>query len=503
MCDVVSRCMLIFFSTKRTVRQRIVDCGYVLAFLRHWRLWVWIKGSKAKDRVIDITLMHSFLTRQTFQHTCMSVMMVLNTMRMFRDCCPELKMSLADLGSDCCESLFSSLGGHGLVSTASRDFNYHDARAAIDDMTLLHLWKLEARGDNPDDFRKLRKGEFLGECQENQELPDAPMSGGEAHLNDDDMVTALDEGIEEARRKMVLLDMARDIQKFDSGKAWRNPELYDDFTNIGISKEMREANAHDSVTSPKDPETDAGDGNECPGDAPAATPPTQENVPSEDEEDAMLAFDENGLDLAEECSWQNHTHKGRRLGKHSWKMLLPGDRLMSKWTCLRMMVEAHANDSMDGLARLPKDRRLKIVSIAKQEGDDDRVRKRRRNGRTGNMEDVEVGREWIEPFTNVAMAFDRKGYKGQTVWHGQVQRIFRHNGKTEEKDGMSTANTDVYDAALTCLWCSQHKDGTFSLNNDDYCNDVEQHSMKTYLGNVDLGYDPNTDKYHMRDLTQV
>ena len=168
-----------------------------------------------------------------------------------------------------------------------------------------------------------------------------------------------------------------------------------------------------------------------------------------------------------------------------------------------MMVEAHANDPMDGLARLPKDRRLKIVSIAKQEGDDDRVRKRRRNGRTGNMEDVEVGREWIEPFTNVAMAFDRKGRKGQTVWHGQVQRMFRHNGKTEEKDGMSTANTDVHDAALTCLWHSQHKDGTFSLNNDDYCYDVEQCSMKTYLGNVDLGYDPNTDKYHMRDLTQV
>jgi hypothetical protein len=374
----------------------------------------------------------------------------------------------------------------------------------IDDMTLMHLWKLEMRGENPDDFRKARKGEFLGECQEDQDLPDATMSGA-AHLSDAAMCTALDEGIKEAQKEMEALGMDAIIKGHKNGDAWKFPEKYDDFNNVTVSKAMRDGDSHDRIDSATDAES-SGDGSLDGGEPCTAEVDivVEDGAdPSPEDDDDLNAFEEQGLDVAEEVAWQTHTHKGRKTPKSTWQMTIPGGRQISKRTCLRLMIEAHANDSMAGLARLPKDRRTKIVSIAKEEAADDVVRKRRANGITGIMEDVEIGLEWIEPYTNIALAFSKKGHQGQTVWHGQVQRIFRRKGKAEERDGISTADPDVYDSTVTCLWYHENNNGTYTLNHKNYCYDVEQYSMRTYLGNADIEYDRASDTFSLRDPTQV
>ena len=151
-----------------------------------------------------VSLDKNFYSPQTFKHATFSVQVTLNVVRAFRGCSPGLKCGLQLIGSDCCESEFRMMGGHSGQQTHSCDFYYyHGCRAAAGGCLLsrLYIAEMENGGSLPD--RKVRKCEFLHNCQEKRGDP----ASLREHLSDVDTAEALNLGAEEARAACSRLGM--------------------------------------------------------------------------------------------------------------------------------------------------------------------------------------------------------------------------------------------------------------------------------------------------------
>ena len=511
---LVSRYLLIFFGKKNTLAERVRSCAYVYTYLRLWRIHVWLT---AKTNT-NVTVRERFLTRQTFEHTVMSVQMALNQIRMFRDVCPDLPAVLWLLGSDCCESFFSELCGHGRVNTHARDFNYGDARSTIDDLTLylIYLQELKDGGVNLD--RKQRKGEFLSEAQEDSAMPDALLHGPAAYPSDAEMVELVEAGCEEAREEMERLGMKDLVYNYKHPhtpdlNAWLEPERMDNFNNIVMREEPKVHGKVRTVAPDATLEGEASDGIDV-------RPQERPNVVAGYDEDNTLMVEaaELAMDLDNErleaehercaaldagrgspttapvpTAWTSHRPPRSPVKNGHWKTSLPDGTAASKRTILRILCEAYSSGRHTDMSRLPKDRRMKIVTIAQQERQDDTYVTTRFSN-DGASETVSIDLAEVRPFTAVAIAIVSKD-GNDTVGYGQVQKV-KLDGKTL-KDGVKTNHERVNDVILTVLWF-QKKGEAFELPHSLPSKENLCHPMSTYLGNVDFAFDPFTRLYTLR-----
>jgi hypothetical protein len=76
--------------------------SFVVHFLCRWRMWIVTSKSHS--------LSAHFVSREAYQDVLISCHQIILVVRLFRDHCPDVPVCFDELGSDCCESFFSSHG---------------------------------------------------------------------------------------------------------------------------------------------------------------------------------------------------------------------------------------------------------------------------------------------------------------------------------------------------------------------------------------------------------
>ena len=99
---LVHRHVAMFMSTKLSLGVRVRSAGYVVMFLRLWRLWVVATPGK--------TLEQNFISRECYLDALIACHFVVLLMMLHRDYSPNIPINLSRTGTDCVEDLFSELG---------------------------------------------------------------------------------------------------------------------------------------------------------------------------------------------------------------------------------------------------------------------------------------------------------------------------------------------------------------------------------------------------------
>ena len=206
--------LLIFFSKKSTLADRFQYGGYVIQFLRLWRVSIQFWPDKA-ERNLD----KCFYPNQTFRHVLMSVQSALMFILGCAIMCPHTPCGLRFLGSDCCEKLFAMVGGWGLLSSWQRNFSFMQMLKKITDMnsvlffaTLGNIWHQTHRSD---------KCEFDGRLHEDSTLPDADLTDYPTPVT---ATTRWHEGMRLARVDLTRLGVRH---AHIPANVWEMPWLYD------------------------------------------------------------------------------------------------------------------------------------------------------------------------------------------------------------------------------------------------------------------------------------
>ena len=99
---MVNRYISIFYSRTLSLQSRIKLASFVVHFLCRWRMWIVTSKSHS--------LSAHFVSREAYQDVLISCHQIILVVRLFRDHCPDVPVCFDELGSDCCESFFSSHG---------------------------------------------------------------------------------------------------------------------------------------------------------------------------------------------------------------------------------------------------------------------------------------------------------------------------------------------------------------------------------------------------------
>ena len=153
--------LLLFFSKKNTLVDRFEYAGYVCHFLRLWRVSILFWPDKS-ERNLD----KCFYPNQTFRHVLLSTQSAVMFILACSFMCPNTFCGLEFLGSDCCEKLFSMVGGWGSLTSWQRNFGYMEfLKKLSENNALLHLasqgrlWQPTHRSDKCEfDGRKRELG---------------------------------------------------------------------------------------------------------------------------------------------------------------------------------------------------------------------------------------------------------------------------------------------------------------------------------------------------------
>ena len=166
--ELIHRYLMLFFSKKQTILQRVEHAGYVVRFLRLWRLQVVHQPG--------LSVGTNFYSNQTFRHVLLSCMSAVMYIIACRDLAPARPICLHLLGSDCCEKCFSMAGGWGVTSSWQRNMSFATFLEKCDDFGCLQ--QMQADGS----FRYKAhtvpsKCEFDGRIHgETNDIPDADLT---------------------------------------------------------------------------------------------------------------------------------------------------------------------------------------------------------------------------------------------------------------------------------------------------------------------------------------
>ena len=166
-CSLIRKYMLMFYSERDPYITRVESAGYVVTFLRLWRLSV--RHNK------DQTLGSNFITKQTYQHLVLSCHSAVNLIRTFRDYCPSQECKLNKSGSDVCERVFADCGGFGAIINHVRNYSFAEFRRMCDRFDQLANFAVDSNGNAGLKFEKAhKKQEFKNKIMEdmNQEKSD-------------------------------------------------------------------------------------------------------------------------------------------------------------------------------------------------------------------------------------------------------------------------------------------------------------------------------------------
>jgi hypothetical protein len=171
----------IFLSTKMTLHERIHSAGYIVTYLRAWRLWV----SKKKD----LDMNKHCPPRETCEDVILSCHMAVLLIMAQRDICKGTNVLLQRSGSDCVEALFSSLGSWILNM---RNYKLQSARQTIQSLIVESMRK--AAGDLESENRNKRLRSVWDDDEPNDPIADM------SDIPDDDEISRLwSDGVKEAK----------------------------------------------------------------------------------------------------------------------------------------------------------------------------------------------------------------------------------------------------------------------------------------------------------------
>ena len=104
--------------------------------------------------------------------SCMSAVLFIMG---YRELTPNQLCGLRFLGSDCCEILFSILGGWGGLTSWQRNFGFAHAAAKVTDANA--LMAMRARGNvQQQTHRNVKAGEFSNKLHEDMTLDDVDLT---------------------------------------------------------------------------------------------------------------------------------------------------------------------------------------------------------------------------------------------------------------------------------------------------------------------------------------
>ena len=173
----------LFLSRKMTLRVRIKSAGYIVTYLRTWRLWV--KNNKSFDQGKHCP------PRETCEDVILSCHMVVLLIMAQRDIKEGTNVLLKRTGSDCVEALFSSLGSW-VVNM--RNYKLQSARQTIQGLIVESMRK--ATGNLRSDQRNKRLRSVWDDDEPKD--PDADMSD---IPNDCEISELWGKGVQEAKER--------------------------------------------------------------------------------------------------------------------------------------------------------------------------------------------------------------------------------------------------------------------------------------------------------------
>ena len=225
----------VFVSTKDSLETRYELCATVVSFLRIKRHWI------NHDNAYNLTK-HAE-SKQCFEHACLQLESAALKIEAFREFFKDKEYKgpcyLARSGSDCCETLFSKIGGFGSIQLNRRNFNMNDALEMIADLLRMAFYEFDP--ECPLVFKKANTSlELCMADLEDESKADTPDADLCDYPSPEQCRAAGDRGLAKAQEwaAAVGMDNHRPRKPF-----WAAPWKDDK----ELSKKMRDADAEDNV----------------------------------------------------------------------------------------------------------------------------------------------------------------------------------------------------------------------------------------------------------------
>ena len=225
----------VFFSTKDSLVTRYELCATAVSFLRIKRHWI------NHDDAYSLTK-HAE-SKQCFEHNCLQLESAALKIEAFREFFKDKEYKgpcyLARSGSDCCETLFSKIGGFGAIQLNRRNFNMDDALEMIADLLRMAFYEFDT--ECPLAFKKANTSLELCmadlEDESNADAPDADLCD---YPSPEQCCEAGERGLARGQEwaAAVGMDNHRPRKPF-----WAAPWKDDK----ALSEKMRDADAEDNV----------------------------------------------------------------------------------------------------------------------------------------------------------------------------------------------------------------------------------------------------------------
>ena len=382
---MISKYLLIFFSKKLTLVERVQNAAYVCHFLRLWHVSIRSWPDQEERNCED-----NFYPFQTFRHVLLSCMSAVTFILGCSVLTPAQFCGLMFLGSDCCEVLFSMFGGWGQITSWQRNFTIKGAATKARDVNA--LMTMRARGNvQQQTHRNNKAGEFDHKLHEDMTLEDADLS---SYPSVAEMTDAWHHGQSEATAACLGLGLKhRDI----SDAMWSRPWEYDP-PNPRVT-ECDDYLRRKFMGSDSDSEDDDSSGDD---DVPGLVPL---------DEDDMLQRVQIGyaMDLIQrdvEGDGNNASNNDTSDEVPTHMIKTPSGRLISKVTAVCMLREAFDDNGV-----ISKDRLTRIQQCAQRARMDV-------TALSEHDEDLQ-----LELHKDVAFAFETGEGDPLQLWFGRVQKM--------------------------------------------------------------------------------
>ena len=453
---MLSKYMLIFFSRKLSLADRVECAGYVCHFLRLWHVSIRSWPNKNERNVED-----NFYPLQTFRHvllSCQSAVMFIMACALLT---PTQKCGLEFLGSDCCEILYSVIGGWGALCSWERCFTFRAALSKMTDANVLR--SIASRGNvSQQTHRDVKAGEFDNKLHEDMTLPDADLS---SYPSTPTMVAKWNTGVASATSACLALGMKHPGISDDLWTCpWKadppNPPVsgFDEYLTRKYGEQFRVPTSSSDIDDTND------DPDDHDGDSDGDDDPLVQRAQINFAIDNIRAAAEGNVRDASGC-------------QH--KIKTPNGRWLSKETAICMLREA-----FDADGKISKDRLKRIVQCAQ--------RSRQNVSHLPEFDD-----ESIELHKDVALAFDPGEGKALELWFGRVKKmvVVGANGRRSLRLMSIPIDNMPEGLSVMCTYYSKvprrprtYRYGTTPLETDLY-------HTTSVLCVVNFDYNPRDDTY--------
>lgn len=381
--QMISKYLLIFFALKLTLVERVENAAYVCQFLRLWHVAIRSWPDQAERNVQE-----NFYPMQTFRHVLMSCQSAVMFIMGCRELTPNQICGLRFLGSDCCEILFSILGGWGGLTSWQRNFGFGHAATKVTDANA--LMAMRARGNvQQQTHRNVKAGEFCNKLHEDMTLDDADLTD---YPTTPEIVEAWHRGKRDATTVALALKMKHDHLP---DAMWSRPWEWDPPNpRVPEMDEYLKRKFKDGDESSDDSDDDDDEDDNIPDLAPIEE---DLNVQRAQMDYAVRSIQRDVEGGGDDDDEEIPTHM----------IKTPNGRVISKVTAVCMLREA-----FDDHGNISKDRLTRILQCAQRSRMDV-------SGLSEYDEDLA-----LENHKDVALAFNKdEDDSALSLWFGRVQKI--------------------------------------------------------------------------------